>query len=149
MRKFLILLGISLCFVGVDIVAARLLKPNAPTTQEAVREVSVEVLAKTLAMAMKFRLHLPQRVDETTYLETIRADRDKIIYDLSTNKYGGEFDQMMDALHEEMSKTACVREDYRKLLAYGLTIEVEYISSNGKITAPIIVTPQMCGASAP
>lgn len=146
MRKLILIPASLVLFLFIDVAIAEIREPDARSPQEAVKKLGVEVLAQALARALVWRLHLPQKVDDTTYLENVRADHDKIIYDLSTSRYGNEFDQMMGGLRADAEANNCRSEDYRKLLAYGLTVAVDFTSSSGQTATPIMVTPQMCGA---
>ena len=147
MRKLIVAVGVSLLFLATEVLVARLMEPDAPTTAGAVREAGVEVLAHAVVQGMKFRIEFPQKIDDTTYLENIRAEHNEIVYQLSTNKYGEEFDRMMATLHDNAQESGCSRDDYRKLLAYGLAIIIDYRAANGKMATPIVITPQMCGAN--
>ena len=146
MRKLFIILLVMVCFFGLDVIAAHYIVPDAKTPREAVQKASVDLLAQVLARMMTWRMKLPQKVDDTTTLDAIRAERSMMIYSMSTTADGEEFDRMMSEIHDHMNETSCAREDYRKMLAYGLSIAISFLSPSGKQAVPVVITPQMCGA---
>lgn len=62
MRNLFVGMVVVGMLLAVDVVIARVLKPHAPNTTEAVRQVGVDAVAKLLAEGMKIKLHLPQQV---------------------------------------------------------------------------------------
>jgi len=146
MRKLIAVLIVLILFFLVDVVVAQIVERDASSPQEAVQKLWTEMLTRELAFGMKWKLHLPQKVDDQTYLEDIRAEKNMVIYVLGTNTDGSEFDNIMQAIHANEYEMGCGRADYRQLLSYGLAVAIRYRSSGGREVTPIQVTPQMCGA---
>ena len=146
MRKLIMIFGTMAIFLAIDMYVAHIMEPEAHSPREAVQKAGVDLLAQVLARAMKWRMKLPQQVDGTTRLEDIHAEKNMVIYSMSTSIDGDAFDRLMSEIHDHMDKASCTREDYRKMLAFGLSIAISFRSPSGKESVPVMITPQMCGA---
>lgn len=146
MRKLIIILLFAGIFAAADLIIAHIMEPDARTPREAVQRAATDLLAQILVHEMKLRMNLPQKVDDTTQLVDIRAERNMVTYRMTTTADGREFDSMMAEIHTHLGETACTREDYHKMLSYGLAIAIGYRSPSGQESIPVMITPQMCGA---
>lgn len=144
MRKLFVGLIVIVLFLGVDVLIARALKPHAPSTKEAVRQVGVDIIARSLAEGMKIKLHLPQRVDDITTLEDVTSQGDRVVYTLTFNADAAQFNQIAADIAGNVRANGCDRPDYRKLFDFGLTVVLDLRGPND-LRAPVVITPKDCG----
>jgi hypothetical protein len=144
-RRWVTILGFVLMFASADI-AITWSYAGTMTPLQALRKVGTPRLADMLALAMRMRLDLPVQVNDNVSLYDLRSKENIVIYKMAINVSAyRDFVAVAEGIRGDLLKNACDRDNYKKLLKYGLGIEVDLSAANGWDAEPVVITPQSCG----
>ncbi len=132
-KKWTIILGVLITVGGLANIA------SVP------KSASVTNLAESVVEGIKKKISIPYQVDELTDLIDIKTDALRVIYVMKIRKDSGEAEVIIKKIQPILMQTACTNQNYRTLLAAGLTVEVRYTDNAYKEYAPAIVEPKLCG----
>lgn len=110
------------------------------------REAILSAQAQIVAAGLRVQTKLPNQLDPLLRLEDITAEHTSIIYRISILAHSSdEFFAIANEIKQNMEREACKRDDYRKMLAFGFSVEMRFAMPNGPEAKPLTFTPRQCG----
>jgi hypothetical protein len=107
--------------------------------------------ADTLAKGMKAKMPLPQKIDDDTRLDDVRAvGKKELGYFMTltrmTKAQADANPAFGNLLESNLRGGACKNPNYEKLMTAGFSVRLTYTSSDGAEVKTIVITPKDCGA---
>ncbi len=128
--------------IAVALGAAVIVAVLAVLLSYILREIPAD--ASPAVMEMKRKLTLPAEVDNTTRLDDIKAEGDKVIYVMTLLEPRKEALDRAAVMSGYLSDRACKSETYLKLLNARLTVVISYRDLDGAAVQTVTITPKDC-----
>jgi hypothetical protein len=102
--------------------------------------------AAEIAAGIRSKMKLPAMIDEVTRVDTVDADGDTIVHNVTIMRNTGSvLDRIVGIMRQELTQRYCGRSDVQMFFDQRYLLRFQYRSLDEARHVPVSLTPEMCG----